>query len=63
MIPLWLQGAIRLGASPLRRGVFRHQHAEDGSPRLRLAFDDAAVVADDLGDEREAQSPIRSASW
>jgi hypothetical protein len=55
MIPLWLQDAIRLGAfTAMRRGVFRHEYAEDGSSRLRLAFDDAAMVADDLGDKRKA---------
>src|SRR6266436_1575020 len=34
----------------------RQQHAEGGSPRLRLAFDDAPVIADDLGHQRKTQS-------
>ena len=42
---------------------FRHQHAEDGPSRLRLAFDDAAMIADDLGGEREAEARCRSAWW
>src|SRR6266403_3074084 len=31
------------------------QHAEDGFPWLGFAFDDAAVVADDLGHQRQTQ--------
>src|SRR5258708_27537743 len=34
--------------------LFR-SHAEGGLPRLRLAFDDAAVIADDLGNERKPE--------
>ena len=37
-------------------GMGRHQDAEGGAPRLRLAFDDAAMVADDLGDQRQAEA-------
>src|SRR5258708_8775604 len=55
-------------ASPLgfsaRLGVvtreFGHKHAKDGSSRLRLAFDDAAVIANDLGGERKAKA---AAAW
>src|ERR1043165_9774226 len=45
--------AARPGAVPCEH---RHQHAKNGMTRLRLAFDDAAVIADDLGDEREAET-------
>ena len=34
----------------------RQQHAEDGFPWLGFAFDDAAVIADDLGHQRQTQS-------
>src|SRR5262249_52384456 len=34
----------------------RQQHAEGGLPRQRLAFDDAAMIADDLGDQCEAKT-------
>src|SRR5437764_13537807 len=34
----------------------RQQHAKDGAAGLRFAFNDAAVVGDDFGDEREAES-------
>ena len=34
----------------------RHQDAESGAARLRLALDDAAVVADDLGDQCKAEA-------
>src|SRR4030088_1657905 len=34
----------------------RQQHAEGGLPWLRLAFDDAPAIADDLGHQRETQS-------
>ena len=37
-------------------GMRRHQDAKSRPPRLRLAFDDAAVVADDLGDQRKAEA-------
>src|SRR5215467_7546061 len=33
-----------------------HKHAKDCPPRLRLAFDDAAVIADDLGSKRKTKS-------
>src|ERR1700694_4778413 len=41
----------------VRGGPVLHgqEHAEDGAGRLAVAFDDAAVVVDDLGDEREAE--------
>src|SRR5947209_18686425 len=45
--------------SATRQGVVscehRHQDSENGVSRLRLAFDDPAVIADDLGDEREPE--------
>ncbi len=34
---------------------FGHENTEDGPSRLRLAFDDAAMITDDLGGEREAK--------
>ena len=34
----------------------RHQNAKGGAARLRLAFDDAAVVADDLGDQCKTEA-------
>src|SRR5947209_1393986 len=42
--------SARTGGSRPAAGVHGHQHAKDGVAGLRLAFDDAAVVADDLGD-------------
>lgn len=39
---------------PPGRLLHRQQHAEDGALGLGLAFDDAAVVSDDLGDQGEA---------
>ena len=33
-----------------------HQHAERRAARLRIAFDDAAVVADDLGNKGETKA-------
>src|SRR5215468_4377549 len=35
---------------------FGHKHTKDGSSRLRLAFDDAAVIANDLGGERKTET-------
>ena len=35
------------------------EDAEDGAARRRFAFDDAAMVADDLGDQREAKAGAR----
>src|SRR5438552_3203686 len=52
-------GITSSSGSATRQGVVscehRHQHAEHGVSRLRLAFDDPAVIADDLGDQREAK--------
>src|SRR5688572_17666208 len=36
-------------------GVHWHQHSEYGVAWLGLAFDDPAMIADDLGDQREPQ--------
>src|SRR3984893_18809943 len=47
-----LGSAARLGVVTQEHG---HEHAKDGSSWLRLAFDDAAVIADDLGDQRQAE--------
>src|ERR1700704_4320464 len=44
--------AARLGVVTQEHG---HKHAKDRTSWLRFAFDDAAVIADDLGDQREAQ--------
>src|ERR1700689_2014298 len=44
--------SARLGVVTRELG---HEHAKDRPPRLRLAFDDAAVIADDLGGKRETQ--------
>src|ERR1051325_7227935 len=52
-------GIAPSSGSAARHGVVpcehRHQHAKDCVSRLRLALDDPAVIADDLGDEREAK--------
>src|SRR5689334_11782297 len=45
--------AARHGVVPCEH---RHQHAEDGMARLRLAFDDPAVIADDLGDQCKSEA-------
>src|SRR5262245_40585066 len=37
----------------------RHQCAEHSAARTRVAFDDATMVADDLGDEREPEARAR----
>ena len=45
-----------MSSSGTAAGMGRHQNAEGGAARLRLAFDDAAMVADDLGDQRQAEA-------
>ena len=52
---LLLAAAVRPGAR-FSCGVFRHEDAKRGTARLRLAFDDAAVIADDFGDQRQAEA-------
>src|SRR6185436_3262977 len=56
-------GITSSSGSATRQGVVscehRHQHAEHGVSRLRLAFDDPAVITDDLGDQREAEPRAR----
>src|SRR3979490_399228 len=47
-----LGSAARLGVVTQEHG---HKHAKDRSSWLRFAFDDAAVIADDLGDQSEPQ--------
>src|SRR5436190_12729240 len=42
-------------AGRLGVGEHGHQHAKDRMPRLRFAFDDATVISDDLGDQREPE--------
>src|SRR5665213_4317246 len=39
-----------------RSRIRRHQHTQGGSLWLRLAFNDAAVVADDLSDQRQTEA-------
>src|ERR1022692_951212 len=57
MLPVGISSSLGSGA---RLGVVTqvhgHEHTKDRTSWLRLAFDDAAVIADDLGDKREAQS-------
>src|SRR5436190_11817552 len=52
-------GIASSAGSATREGVVpcehRHQDAKDGVSRLRLAFDDSAVIADDFGNERETK--------
>ena len=45
--------AARQGVVPCEH---RHQDAENGVSRLRLAFDDAAVIADDLGHQCKTEA-------
>src|SRR5712691_318055 len=45
--------SARLGVVTRELG---HEHAKDRSSRLRLAFDDAAVITDDLGGKRKTKS-------
>src|SRR5215468_9307896 len=45
--------SARLGVVTRELG---HEHAKDCPPRLRLAFDNAAVIADDLGGKRKTKS-------
>src|SRR5260370_10869449 len=47
-----LGSAARLGVVTQEHG---HKHTKDRTSWLRFAFDDAAVIAHDLGDQREAQ--------
>src|SRR5947207_12841365 len=35
--------------------IHRHQHAKNGAIGLAVARDDAAMIADDFGDERESE--------
>ena len=57
MIPLRWCAAIRLAAlAAWRRGVFRHEDTKHSASRLRLAFDDAAMIADDFRYQREPES-------
>src|SRR5205814_1722206 len=52
-------GIASSSGSATRRGVVscehRHQDAKGRVSRLRLAFDDPAMIADDLGDQRKAE--------
>src|SRR5882672_550286 len=48
-----LGSAARLGVVAQEHG---HKHAKDRPSWLRFTFDDAAVIADDLGDQGQAQS-------
>ena len=57
MVPLWLKGAVRLGAvTAFGGGKFGHEYAKCRSSGLRLAFDNAAVITDNFGDKREPQT-------
>ena len=57
MIPLWLKGAVRLGAiTAVGGGIFGHEDAKGRPPGLRLAFDNPAVVANDFSDAREPKT-------
>src|SRR5262249_49233505 len=55
MLPagIGITSGFRLGVVAREHG---HQHPKDRSSRLRLAFDDAAVVADDLGGQCKTQA-------
>src|SRR5580704_14442364 len=44
--------AARLGVVTQEHG---HEHTKGGSSGLRFTLDDAAMIADDLGDQREAK--------
>src|SRR4051794_31341330 len=48
-----LGSSARLGVVTRELG---HKHAKGRSARLGLAFDDAAVVTDDFGDQRKSQT-------
>src|SRR6266481_512858 len=53
-------------AGRLSAGEHGHQNAEDRVPGLRFALDDAAVVADDLRHQREAEAGsgrLRGHEW
>jgi hypothetical protein len=57
MLPLRSSAVLRLAAFAARgRGVFRHEDTKDRASRLRLAFDDAAMVADDFRNQRKAKA-------
>src|ERR1044072_3875723 len=53
-------GIVSSSGSATRQGVVacehRHQNAENGVTRLRLALDDPAMVADDLGDQCKTEA-------
>src|SRR3954471_10875073 len=53
-------GIWSLSGSAARLGVVTrelgHQNTKDRSSRLRLAFDDPAVIADDLGDQCKSEA-------
>jgi len=55
MFTLWRQDAVRLGVR-IWGGIFGHEDSKNCAPRLGFALDDAAMVADDLGYQREAKA-------
>jgi hypothetical protein len=56
MIPLRWCAAPRLAALAARsRGVFRHKNTKQGAARLRLAFNNAAMIANDFRYQRQAK--------
>src|SRR5258706_15673054 len=45
-----------ISLSPVARSDFGQQNPKDGASRYRLAFDDAAMIADDLCNQRQAEA-------
>src|SRR5579885_267824 len=54
-----LRDGRRLADGLVVAAVYRHQHAEHGASRRGLAFNDPAVIADDLRHQREAEPASR----
>ena len=47
---------LAFGSAAVPRDVHRHEHAEGRSPGQRVAFHDAAVIPDDLGNECKTEA-------
>jgi hypothetical protein len=56
MCPLGIGIRPKIGFAPVAGGVHRQEHAEGRAPRGGVAFDDPAVVADDLRNQGKSEA-------
>src|SRR5687768_13937918 len=56
MFPVGITFALSIGFAPVAGSEHRQQDTEGRAPRSRVAFDDAAVVADDLRNQGKSQA-------